>query len=97
MGFCREDTPLGSGADSSWGAWWYHGGNGHFGNQGDYTNPNCGPKYGEGDVIGCGVNFKHRTAFYTKNGEIIGTYITVLAAPFTWYGLVFNESTWHQA
>ncbi|KAK8929334.1 Ankyrin-3 [Metarhizium anisopliae] len=71
VGFCREDTPLGSEADSSWGAWWYHGGNGHFGNQGDYVNPNCGPKYGEGDVIGCGVNFKHRTAFYTKNGEII--------------------------
>ncbi|KID73637.1 Ankyrin repeat-containing domain protein, partial [Metarhizium brunneum ARSEF 3297] len=32
VGFCREDTPLGSGADSSWGDWWYHGGNGHFGN-----------------------------------------------------------------
>ncbi|KID65885.1 Ankyrin repeat-containing domain protein, partial [Metarhizium hybridum] len=71
VGFCREDTPLGSSADSSWGGWWYHGGNGHFGNQEDYVNPNCGPKYGKGDVIGCGVNFKHRTAFYTKNGEII--------------------------
>ncbi|KAF5133099.1 Ankyrin-3 [Metarhizium anisopliae] len=70
VGFCREDTPLGSGADSR-GAWWYHGGNGHFGNQEDYMNLNCGPKYGEGDVIGCGVNFKRRTAFYTKNGEII--------------------------
>ncbi|KIE00668.1 Ankyrin repeat-containing domain protein, partial [Metarhizium majus ARSEF 297] len=71
VGFCREDTPLGSGADSSRGAWWYHGRNGHFGEQMGYENPNRGPTYGEGDVIGCGVNFKHGTAFYTKNGEII--------------------------
>lgn len=25
-----------------------------------------------GDVIGCGVNFSEHSAFYTKNGKVIG-------------------------
>ena len=31
-----------------------------------------GPKYGNGDVIGCGINFITRHAFFTKNGILLG-------------------------
>ena len=30
-----------------------------------------GEKYGKGVTIGCGVNFKEETAFFTRNGELI--------------------------
>jgi Ran-binding protein 9/10 len=30
-----------------------------------------GEKYGKGVTIGCGVNFKKETAFFTRNGELI--------------------------
>ncbi|CEJ94716.1 hypothetical protein VHEMI10231 [[Torrubiella] hemipterigena] len=32
-----------------------------------------GPTFGTGDVIGCGINFRDRTAFYTRNGVKLGT------------------------
>ncbi|KAI9887354.1 MAG: hypothetical protein M1823_000870 [Watsoniomyces obsoletus] len=32
-----------------------------------------GPRFGMGDVIGCGVNFRTASAFFTKNGVMLGT------------------------
>ncbi|KAJ4292621.1 hypothetical protein N0V90_009284 [Kalmusia sp. IMI 367209] len=32
-----------------------------------------GPKFGTLDVIGCGINFRTNTAFFTKNGHYLGT------------------------
>ncbi|KAM5369583.1 hypothetical protein ACJZ2D_008942 [Fusarium nematophilum] len=53
-------------------AWGYHGDDGRC-----FTGQNIGrhygPLYNAGDVIGCGVNFRDNTAFFTKNGVKIGT------------------------
>jgi hypothetical protein len=31
-----------------------------------------GPSYGNGDVIGCGINFNKNHIFFTKNGNHLG-------------------------
>ncbi|KAI0201948.1 ran-binding protein [Astrocystis sublimbata] len=54
-------------------SWGYHGDDGDI-----YTGGNVGKKYKDtnfrdGDVIGCGVNFRTSTAFFTKNGTNLGT------------------------
>ncbi|KAK0623858.1 ankyrin repeat-containing domain protein [Immersiella caudata] len=78
VGFCEEvaetDTMLGR-KEAAWG---YHGDDGClFGvNTRSGSGLPYGPKYGEGDVIGCGVNFDQGTVFYTKNGNIIGRAFT---------------------
>lgn len=32
-----------------------------------------GPTYSTGDVIGCGIDFSQHRAFYTKNGDLLGS------------------------
>ncbi|TWU72496.1 hypothetical protein ED733_001840 [Metarhizium rileyi] len=60
--------PVGWEAES----WGYHGDDGRC-----FTGQNIGrpfgPTFNAGDVIGCGVNFRDHTAFFTKNGIKIGT------------------------
>ncbi|KAG9506528.1 hypothetical protein J7337_000060 [Fusarium musae] len=70
IGFCEETASLGlhlGWANSSWG---YHGDDGKTFSSA--AGSPYGPSFGQGDVIGCGVNFDKKTAFYTRNGEIIG-------------------------
>lgn len=54
-------------------SWGYHGDDGHC-----FASQNAGKHYGPtfttGDVIGCGVNFRTGTAFFTKNGENLSMY-----------------------
>ena len=53
-------------------SWAYHGDDGKaFGCE--KPGKSYGPKFTTGDVIGCGVNFKTNSAFFTKNGVFQGT------------------------
>jgi hypothetical protein len=52
-------------------SWAYHGDDGNsFCCQS--SGRSYGPPFGAGDVIGCGVNFRTGSAFFTKNGEHLG-------------------------
>ncbi|KAI5300193.1 hypothetical protein KEM56_002659, partial [Ascosphaera pollenicola] len=51
----------------------YHGDDGRVYNGKQPNNgEQYGPKYGEGDVIGCGYDWKLDKVFFTKNGEFLG-------------------------
>lgn len=53
-------------------SWAYHGDDGHsFG--GESNGKPYGPSFTAGDIIGCGVNFRTGSAFFTKNGQNLGT------------------------
>jgi Ran-binding protein 9/10 len=84
------------------GSWGYHGddGNVFYGdstnpldrhgddsqsNRGNAVPP-WGPLYTTGDVIGCGVNFEKETAFYTKNGELLGESCSNSSTVFSFNG-----------
>jgi hypothetical protein len=53
-------------------SWAYHGDDGRsFCCQS--SGKDYGPKFSAGDTIGCGVNFRTGCAFFTKNGNFLGT------------------------
>lgn len=54
------------------GTWGYHSDDGKTFEGPTGSGDPFGRACEEGDVIGCGVDFTNETAFYTKNGEIIG-------------------------
>lgn len=54
-------------------SWAYHGDDGHS-YSGHASGKHYGSKFAVGDFIGCGINFRTGTAFFTKNGEMIGMY-----------------------
>lgn len=71
------------------GSFAYHGDDGLFFTSTTSGKP-FGPKFGTLDVIGCGINFRTNTAFFTKNGQYIGQSdgvspereLIILGAPF---------------
>ncbi|RIB30473.1 concanavalin A-like lectin/glucanase domain-containing protein [Gigaspora rosea] len=70
IGFCEKSFNNGKLPGSYGGSWGYYGFNGLFycsdgGNQ-------YGPSFSTGDTIGCCLNFKNNTVFYTKNGINLG-------------------------
>ncbi|RBQ80835.1 hypothetical protein FVER14953_20551 [Fusarium verticillioides] len=70
IGFCEETTSLGLHLGWESRSWGYHGDDGNTFSSA--AGSPYGSTFGQSDVIGCGVNFAKKTAFYTKNGEIIG-------------------------
>ena len=60
----------------------YHGDDGQvFSNT--TSGRSYGPKFGTLDVIGCGINFRTNTAFFTKNGHLLGTCSPYVSPPST--------------
>ena len=55
------------------GSWGYQGDDGKaFSRWESYYSSRYGDPYGKGDTIGCSVNLEKETAFFTKNGKLIG-------------------------
>ncbi|KAF2205325.1 Ran-binding protein-like protein, partial [Delitschia confertaspora ATCC 74209] len=65
----------------------YHGDDGQC-----FTNTTTGklygPKFGSSDVIGCGINFRTATAFFTKNGVNLGIAFRDLKTDRKWFPTV---------
>ena len=54
-------------------SWGYHGNDGNFFHKTESGKP-YGPLFMTSDTIGCCLNFKNNTVFYTKNGVNLGNY-----------------------
>jgi hypothetical protein len=71
IGFCTENVSLSKLPGWEQESWGYHGDDGNiFCCQG--TRKLYGPKFNTDDTIGCGVNFRNNTAFFTRNGQYLG-------------------------
>lgn len=53
-------------------SWAYHGDDG-YAFSGSANGKAYGPRFSSQDVVGCGINFRTGTAFFTKNGVLLGT------------------------
>ncbi|SMR50717.1 unnamed protein product [Zymoseptoria tritici ST99CH_1E4] len=53
-------------------SWAYHGDDGYV-FAGNASGKAYGPGFASQDVVGCGVNFRTNSAFFTKNGNFLGT------------------------
>jgi hypothetical protein len=81
VGFCEEHYSLTRMLGSDEGSWAYHGEDGcAFGDQGLQFKfgKELGEeaKYGKRDTVGCGVDFRNGRAFFTKNGKLLGKFIS---------------------
>ena len=69
IGFCEEHQPLNCRVGQDDGSWGFHMDNGkavEWGRGEEYSEP-CA----EGDVVGCGVDFRQALAFFTKMGKLL--------------------------
>jgi hypothetical protein len=71
LGFCEKDSSLRGMPGWRKKAWGYHADDGGLFAEFISTTP-FGPQYHVGDVVGCGVDFIARSAFFTHNGNFIG-------------------------
>ncbi|RHZ59500.1 hypothetical protein Glove_363g32 [Diversispora epigaea] len=71
IGFCTKQVSLNRLPGWENDSWGYHGDDGCT-----FCSPGSGkyygPKFTTGDTIGCCLNFRDGTAFFTKNGENLG-------------------------
>eukprot|EP01039_Chlorochromonas_danica_P006233 gene6233-6872_t len=61
-----------------------YGGKGFKSSQGNYEK--YGETYGEGDIIGCAIDFDHSTITFSKNGKVYDIAYTI---PREFHGMVF--------
>ncbi|PBP21307.1 SPRY domain-containing protein [Diplocarpon rosae] len=72
IGFSSKNVPLSRLPGWEPESWAYHGDDGHsFGC--NSSGKHYGPPFNAGDIIGCGINFRTNSAFFTKNGDHLGT------------------------
>jgi hypothetical protein len=49
-----------------------------------WSSPCYGPKYGQGDTVGCGIDFVKGAIFFTKNGILLGENLYPQDLPYSW-------------
>jgi hypothetical protein len=72
FGFCTQKVILSRLPGWEPESWAYHSDDGQIFNTSQHGR-SYGPKYGPQDTVGCGVNFRTGTAFFTRNGVNLGT------------------------
>lgn len=55
-----------------------------------------GPRYCSQDVIGCGINFRTGTCFFTKNGNNLGMYSLETCGNAFTDSIIRSSNSWHQ-
>lgn len=73
FGFCSPKVTLSRLPGWEPESWAYHSDDGQIFNTSQHGRA-YGQKYGPQDTVGCGVNFRTGTAFFTRNGVNIGTH-----------------------
>ncbi|KAI1657251.1 SPRY-domain-containing protein [Daldinia decipiens] len=69
IGFSAKNVPLARPPGWEPDSWGYHGDDGDIYSGDKIGKPYEGKNFGPPDIIGCGVNFRTREAFFTKNGR----------------------------
>ncbi|ODQ64842.1 SPRY-domain-containing protein [Nadsonia fulvescens var. elongata DSM 6958] len=72
IGFCGPNAQLAKPPGLESNTWGFHSDDGRTLSC-LVSSKSYGPKFGLNDVVGCGINFTDGTAFFTKNGMMLGT------------------------
>lgn len=80
IGFSAKNVPLARPPGWEPDSWGYHGDDGDIYSGDKIGKPYEGKNFGPPDIIGCGVNFRTREAFFTKNGRQFSMYFRCIRA-----------------
>ena len=79
----------------------YHGDDGSVYHSSGVGSARFGPTFGVGDVVGCGLDYRDGSVFFTKNGRYLGVHPSSRSASLDdsngliggWYGVVGLDSS----